>query len=124
MENRNKDIEKIRKDYVPRGRTKLDELKELDKKVKWFPSAFACLFGTFAALVLGVGMCLAMQVVGTSVMQPNVLTAAGAAVGCVGIVLCVANYFIYKALLKARKAKYGQRIVALSDELLNGEKSS
>lgn len=121
MENQNKYVRKIRDSYTPREHTKFDELKKLDKKVKLFPSVFACVFGSVAALVLGTGMCLAMEVIGASLMSPAALMTVGVIVGCVGIALCIANYFIYKAMLNSRKKKYGARIVALGNELLNEE---
>jgi len=57
-------------------------------------------------------MCLSLKVIGD-------MFALGIVVGCVGIAVCIANYFIYKAVLKARKKKYGEKIVELSGELLN-----
>lgn len=121
MENQNKYVMKVRESYVPQEHTKLDELKELDKKVKMPALIFACIFGAVSALIFGTGMCLAMQVIGTSLMSPTALTTAGVIIGVAGIVLCIADYFIYKAMLKSRRKKYGSRIVALSNELLNNE---
>ncbi len=119
MEKQNKYIEKVRDSYTPHERTKLDELKELDKKVKTPAIVFAYVFSSVAALIFGVGMCLAMQVIGAQLMSPAVLMAMGVITGCVGIELCIANYFIYNALLNSRKKKYGNKIVALSNELLD-----
>lgn len=121
MENQIEYVTKVRDSYSPHERTKLDELKELDKKVKLFPSVFAYVFGSVAALILGVGMCLAMKVIGATVMSSTALMALGVIVGCVGIALCIANYYVYKALLKSRKRKYGDKIVSISNELLNKE---
>lgn len=56
-------------------------------------------------------MCLAMQVIGN--MMP-----LGIVIGVVGIAMVSANYFIYRAMLNARKRKYADEILALSDELL------
>ena len=119
MENQDKYVTTIRDQYVPRQHTKLDELKNLDEKVKTPPTVVAYILGTIAALILGVGMCLAMQIIGMSLMSPTILMVVGVIVGVVGIALCVANYFIYKAILKSRKAKYGDRIIKISNELLN-----
>lgn len=119
MENQNKYIAKVRDNYIPHEHTKLDELKELDRKIKLFPSVFAYISGSIAALILGVGMCLVMKVIGASIMSSTALMVVGVIIGCIGIVLCVANYFIYKAILNSRKKKYGSQIVALSNELLN-----
>ncbi|MDE6505534.1 MAG: dihydropteridine reductase [Clostridia bacterium] len=120
MENQNNYIAKVRESYIPHERTKLDELKELDKKVRTPALIFAYAFGTVAALILGVGMCLAMRVIGADVMPYAASMAVGVIVGCAGIGCCAANYFIYKAVLNSRKKKYGGKIIALSKELLNG----
>ena len=94
--------------------------------VKWFsqifspnfsavrrPAAiFAYTFVILGALVLGVGMCLAMEVIGS-------LMPLGIVIGVIGIVMVAVNYPIYKRILSQRKKKYAPEIVALSDELLN-----
>lgn len=122
MENQNNYIAKVRDSYMPHTRTKLDELKELDKKVKLFPSVFAYIFGSVGALVLGLGMCLAMKKIGTSVMSAIVSMTVGVIIGCAGITICTVNYYIYKAMLKSRKEKYAAQIITLSNELLHEEK--
>ncbi len=108
--------EKLRAQYLPPKENKLETLRRLDKKVKRPAKVFSYIFGTVSALVLGAGMCLAMGVIGASV---PVLMPVGIAVGCVGIALCIANYFIYKGILRSRKKRYGAEVLALSDELLN-----
>lgn len=104
--------EKIKNDYSAHQPTKTEELRALDKKVRRPAKIFAYVFGTIAVLILGTGMCFAMKVIGD-------LFVPGIIVGCIGIALCIANYFIYNAILKARKQKYGERILALSNEILN-----
>ena len=108
----NKTVERIRGDYLPAERTKLDELKALDRKVKRPAEIFAYTFGVIGSLVLGTGMCLAMKVIGN--MMP-----LGIGVGLVGIALVTVNYFLYKKILKSRKQKYANEILKLTDDLLN-----
>lgn len=112
--NERKIIEKIKKNYEPKSnqQTKLEELKSLDKKVKTPAHIFAYIFGTFGALVLGTGMCLAMKVIGDAM-------AVGIAIGVVGIVMVCITYPIFKKMLSARRAKYSNEIIAKSNELLN-----
>ena len=105
-------IEKIRANYTTEEKTKLDELKELDKKVKRPASIFGYTFGTIGALVLGTGMCLAMKVIGNSMPL-------GIAIGLVGIGMVTANYFAYRKILQKRRRKYSKQIIELSDSLLN-----
>ncbi len=105
-------VERIRAQYAPVQKTKLDELKELDKRVKRPANIFAYTFGTIGALVLGTGMCLAMKVIGN--MMP-----LGIVIGLVGIGMVSVNYLAYQKILRSRKKKYAKEIFALSDELLN-----
>lgn len=115
MNNLNqKAIEKIRSGYEEREITKAEELKNLDKKVKRPAKTFAYIFGSLSSLVLGTGMCLAMKVIGKSLPM-----ALGIGVGLAGIGLCTLNYFLYKTILKRRKAKYADQILSLCDQALN-----
>lgn len=107
-----KTIERIRANYTEKEITKLDELKELDKKVKRPAQIFAYVFGSLSSLVLGTGMCLAMKVIGNSM-------ALGIVIGLVGIALTLTTYPIFKTILKRRKNKYAKQIFELSDSLLN-----
>ena len=109
-------IEKIRESYTEKQPTKLDELKALDRKVKRPAEIFAYTLGTIASLVLGTGMCLAMQVIGAGLSFAMPL---GIVVGVVGIALVSINYPLYKKILKDRKNKYAKQIFELSDSLLN-----
>ncbi len=110
--NENKEVERIMAKYAPKQTTKLDELKALDKRVRRPVTILAYIVGIIGALVLGTGMCFAMEIIGGAV-------ALGVAVGCVGLSIISVNYFCYEKLLKARKNKYAVQIKRLSDEALN-----
>ena len=105
-------IEKIRASYAEKEITKLDELKELDTKVKRPAQIFAYVYGSLSSLVLGTGMCLAMKIIGSSM-------ALGIVIGVAGIALMLTTYPIFKTMLKKRKNKYAKQIFELSDSLLN-----
>lgn len=105
-------IERIRASYTEKEVTKLDELKQLDKKVKCPAQIFAYVYGSVSSLVLGTGMCLAMKIIGNSM-------ALGIIIGVVGIALTLTTYPIFKAILKRRKEKYASQIFELTDSLLN-----
>lgn len=108
-------VEKIRAQYSEREISKLDELRELDKRVKRPADVFAYIFGSIGALVLGSGMCLAMPEVIEGYM------ALGIGVGIVGIAMVSLNYFLHKSLISKRKKKYASRIFELSGEILGRE---
>ena len=102
---------KIKNSYCEKQVTKLDELKSLDKKVKRPAKVFAYILGVTGALVLGTGMCLAMNIIGN-------IMAVGIVVGLLGILMTAVNYPIYKQILKKRKRKYGAKIISLSEEII------
>ena len=109
--------EAIRQQYVEKANeeSKLDQLKKLDRTVKKPAEIFAYTFGGCASLVLGTGMCLAMQILGKGVLMMGI----GIGVGIIGMGLMAATYPLYKGILKKRKEKYSAEILALSSELLN-----
>lgn len=55
--------QKIRTQYTKKQSTELDALKALDKKVKRPANVFTYIFGIIGSLVMGTGMCLAMDVI-------------------------------------------------------------
>lgn len=109
-------VEQIRQEYMEKKPTKLDELKALDRKVKVPAEIFAYTFGSVGALVLGTGMCLAMEVIGS-------MMALGIVIGLVGIGMVSVTYALYQKLLKSRKQKYAKQILELSNALLNEQNS-
>lgn len=111
--NENKVVEKIVNSYTEEENTKLDELKALDSKVKKPALIFAYVFGSISALLLGFGMCVAMQVILADLMW------LGIVVGVVGIAFCLLTYPIYKRILNSRKNKYREQILSISNELAN-----
>ena len=114
MENKEKlYVEKLMNNYKGKEANKLDELKALDKRVKTPITVFAYVFGSICSLLLGFGMCLAMEVILPGFMWLGII------IGLVGIGLCVLNYFIYKKVLGARKNVYDEKILELSNKLLN-----
>jgi len=115
-------VEKILKNYEEKEITKIDELKSLDKKVKKPANIFAYVFGTVGALVLGIGMCAAMNTLPEFILnniEKTLLMIIGIIVGLVGIIMTVSNYFIYKKVLRSRRKKYANDIINLTEEILN-----
>lgn len=114
--NNKKTIENICNKYVETPMTKTEQLKALDKKVRRPVQVGAYIFGSVSSLVFGTGMCLAMKVIGA-----NLHPVIGIAVGVAGMALCGINYVLYKSILKRRKNKYSDQIIALCNDALNEE---
>lgn len=105
--------ESIAKDYVPKDNSKIVALKKLDRQAKLPAIIFAYSFGIISTLVMGIGLCLAMKVLGSS----SFTMALGIIIGIFGIAGCGVNYPIYKKLLEKGKAKYAFEIVQLAKEI-------
>lgn len=105
--------ESIVKEYAPKEHSKIVALKKLDAKAKRPANIFAFTFGIVFALVFGTGMCLAMQIIGNSMLL-------GIIIGIVGMIGCGVNYPIYKKILENGKKKYAFEIVALAGEISEG----
>ena len=105
--------ESIAKDYAPKDNSKIIALKKLDAKAKLPSTVFTYTFGIAASLVAGLGMSLAMQVIGGTPF----LTALGILLGVIGFAACGINYPIYKKMLEKGKAKYAYEIVELAREI-------
>ena len=106
--------EKIASEYAPKETRKVVALKKLDNRAKRPANIFAYTFGVAMALLLGVGMCLSMKVIGDG---SALFTALGVVVGVIGIVGVSVNYPIYKKILENSKKKYSADIIALANEI-------
>ena len=106
--------EAIANEYAPKETSKVKALKRLDKKAKNPANIFAYTFGIAMSLILGVGMCLSMQVLGDGSTVSFVL---GIIIGLVGIVGVSVYYPIYKKLLENGKNKYAFDIIELSKQI-------
>ncbi len=111
-------IQKIRTQYTEKNATDLDDLRRLDAKVKRPANVFAYIFGIISALIMGCGMSLVMTDIGSTVGISDPLV-PGIVVGVVGLVMAVLNYPMYKGILRNRKKKYADRIIALSDKMMS-----
>lgn len=111
--NEKRYVENLVKSYKKKEITKLDELKKLDKIAKSGANTFAYIFGSVGSLVLGFGMCVAMEIILGGFMWLGII------VGLLGIFMVTINYFIYKKILENSKNKYASEIIRLSNELIN-----
>lgn len=109
----NKEIQEIRKKYLPQSESKMDELKRLDEVVQNSGILESLCVGVGGLLVFGLGMCFAMQVIGRGVL----MIALGVLFGIAGMVCMVAAYPVYRSVFTKTKEKYKSRILELTEEL-------
>jgi hypothetical protein len=98
--------------------TELDELRELDAKVKRPANVFGYTFGSVSAVIMGAGMSLVMTDIGATVGIASALI-PGIVIGVVGLGMTLLTYPLYKKILNSRKNKYGAEIIKLSDKIMN-----
>lgn len=101
-------------EYSPKTTSKAEALKKLDHKAKLPSNIFAYTFGTVGSLLLGVGMCLTMNVIGDGSVLLYVI---GIIVGLLGIGMVSLNYTFFKRIRNKGKQKYGEDILRLAREI-------
>lgn len=115
----NREIQEIRKKYLPQGESKMEELKRLDRYVQSSGTLESLCVGIGGALVFGLGMCLAMQVIGSGV----VAIVFGILFGIAGAGGMIVAYPLYRKIFNRTKEKYTARILELTEELTSDKKT-
>lgn len=80
-------------------------------------NVFAYVFGSIGAIVMGSGMSLVMTEIGSMIGMENTMV-PGIVIGVLGLVMALATYPIYKNILSSRRAKYADKIMEISDEIM------
>lgn len=109
--------EAIANEYSKKEESKVIALKKLDRKAKLPAQVFTYTFGIVSALIFGLGMCLAMKVIG----EGTSMFVIGIIIGVIGMALMGINYPIYKNILENSKKKYAYDIIALAKEISEKE---
>ena len=109
----NAEVKAIRDKYLPKSESKLEELKRLDEVVQTSGMVESLCAGIGGLLIFGLGMCLAMQVIGSGL----VMMVVGILIGIIGIVGMLIAYPVYRKVFAATKEKYAPRILQLAEEL-------
>lgn len=105
-----KEVERIRKKYLPKEEDKMEMIRKLDKEAERPGTTAALAAGITGALLLGVGMCCTM-------VWSASLFILGIFVGLIGIALIAVAYPLYKKVTKAQREKVAAQILALTSEL-------
>lgn len=112
-------VQNIRTKYTEKEISAVDELKALDARVSRPANVFAYVFGSIGAIVMGAGMSLVMTDISVTVGIASPM-ATGIVIGIIGLAMAVVNYPIYKSILSARRKKYADEIIKISDEIMKG----
>ena len=109
--------EQLANEYAPKDTSKVIALRKLDARAKLPATVFTYSFGIISALVLGIGMCLAMGQIGSSTTGSFVLGIVIGIIGMIGMIGMGVNYPIYKRILENGKKKYAFEIMELAKEI-------
>lgn len=106
--------EQLANEYAPKDASKVVALHKLDAKAKMPATIAVYTIGIVAALVMGMGMCLSMKVIGDGSTGMFVI---GVVLGILGIAAAGINYPLYKKLIARGKEKYAYEIMELAREI-------
>ena len=115
------EIKAIRKKYTVPEQTedKMAQLRRLDATVTQKATSVSLMFGVIGALIMGMGMSLAMTDIGKIIgLLGGTAMLVGIPLGIVGIVLVCAAYPIYNRTIKKERLKIAPEILRLTDELI------
>lgn len=106
--------EQLANEYAPKDASKVVALRKLDAKAKMPATIAVYTIGIVVALVMGMGMCLSMKVIGDGSTGMFVI---GVVLGILGIAAAGINYPLYKKLIARGKEKYAYEIMELAREI-------
>ena len=111
-EEERKEIDSIRRQYASQEHveSKIERLRRLDSLVKNTAIIWSLVLGVIGTLVFGLGL--------TMILEWSIWL-WGIVLMVIGSVPMAIAYPVYKLALKKGKAKYGDEILRLSEELLN-----
>lgn len=107
-----KEIEEIRKKYLPKEEDKMETLRRMDREAEKPGMMTSITVGTIGSLFLGVGMCCTM-IWGAATW----IFVLGVLIGLLGVVIISPAYPIYKKITKKQREKIADQILELTKEL-------
>ena len=110
------EIKNIRKKYIAPEEDKMEQLRRLHHSATQKAQAWAIGMGVVGALIMGVGMSLAMTEL--SGFLGGTAMFVGIPVGLVGIALVAMAYPAYNRVLKKERQRIAPEILRLTDELM------
>lgn len=113
---RNKEVESIRRKYMPHEESKLERLKKLDLRVQMAGTIESLCFGIVGALVFGIGMCFFLDVFAGAAWLTALLMVLGA-------VIMIPAYPIYRRIARKTKTELTPEILRLSEEIIKTAKN-
>lgn len=107
----NKEVESIRRKYMPKEESKLERLKRLDFRAQTAGVVESLCLGIIGSLVFGVGMCFFLEVFAGEAWLTALLMV-------LGTLIMIPAYPLYKRISRRTKAELAPEIIRLSDEIV------
>lgn len=111
-----REVETIRKKYLPKEEDKLERLRRLDAGAAAKARAWAITLGVIGALVLGFGMSLCMTELGAALGMYAMVVGIGVGIG--GMALVALAWPVYQHVLQKERSRIAPEILRLSEELM------
>lgn len=108
------EIEAIRRKYLPKEEDKMEQLRQMDKRVSRKGTIISIIIGVIGCLLLEIGMCCTMEWAGRWFVP-------GIIIGVIGIVMIALAYPLYDRITKKERKKIAPLILKLADELKSKE---
>jgi len=115
------EIKAIRSKYTKEASSedKLTQLKHLDASVAKKAAVISVTLGIIGALIMGMGMSLAMSELSALFgAYEHLAMPVGIVIGIIGIALISLAYPVYNRVLKKERERIAPEILRLSDELM------
>lgn len=110
----NQEVQEIRKKYMPKEESKIEELRRLDYEVQTAGIIPALVLGIIGFLLFGLGVCMTIQVISGGILP-------GVFLGIVGGVAMMVAYPVHRVRFEKAKEKLVPRILELTSELAGAE---
>ncbi len=108
---RNKEVESIRKKYMPHEENKLDTLKRLDRRVQSAGTLEGLCLGVIGALVFGIGLCFGLDVFAGAAWISVLFM-------IIGTLIMIPAYPLYRRMARKVREQLTPEILRLSDEII------
>ena len=108
----NKEIEDIRRRYLPQEENKLERLRKMDSRVRCAGMLEGLTIGIIGCLIFGIGMCFGLDVFAGA----DWLTVLFCAIG---VCIMLPAYPLYKRISTKTKEELTPEILRLSNEIIN-----
>lgn len=105
-----KEIEQIRKKYLPPMEDKMEQLRKLDQSTTTKGMIYSITLGIVGTLIFGLGLCCSIE-------WGDILLVPGIIIGLLGMITLGIAYPVYVRVTKKEREKIAPQILALIEEL-------